>query len=556
MKKKYLYILISLVTLWACDDQWDSHYSKGDQKVDGDNLSIVNEDMLSYLKNSGEFSRQYAFLEKTGIVDQINSKNQGFTLLAYPDSVMSEVTDPNIDSAYFAKTCVCDLPYLPSHLTDGAKMLVWNGKYLKVRVENSVIHFNDALVSRIVKTANGYIYVMDAPIYAPKSLYELLTTLGGNYSLFKSLILSQNTKVFDKNASNPIGVDKTGNTIYDSVFIISNPLFEKLDISNEYISGTMFIPSNDMLKATLNKAYDTQLASLGTEATPADTQKYLDWIWKAMFYDTKYTTENYPADTDIKSVYSNIWRPSVQDVDLSHPLECSNGVAYYVTQLKVPNNQIVWRIKHYFKYWSYCTADEKSEYFKWTNVNPSEVEVKENYNGAGNWSPAPKEWPYHRNDFLYFAKAIDQAQPIALEFQALGLKKQDGKNYPVKALIPPGEYTFTMGFDDGNKKTAYTVKISIIDADGNLIFQGNLKLDKNVNCDRTGGGYPDGYNASTPGYTNASNYDRDGATVGTVTFTGKEVQPMKIRIETVGIQPTDRAFAAHHWCLRPTSNNY
>lgn len=543
-------MLVSLLLLLGCEDQWDDHYSKGDQVVEGDKLSIVDADLLEYMSSDGQYAQQYALFEQTGVKELIESRNQGFTIFAYPDEVMEQV-DPNIDSVYFAKTCVCDLAYLPSHLKNGARLLVWNGKYLKVKVEADNIYFNDVKVNQIVKANNGYVYVMEAPINTPKSLYELLTTLGDNYSVFRNLILSQNTKEFDPASSRPVGVDKTGSTVYDSVFITSNPLFDKLNITNEYISGTMFIPSNEVIASCVKNACTTQLASLGVQATAADTLKYLDWIWKTMFFNKRLTEENYHEKVDISSVYSNVWRNTVQDINLSKPVDCSNGVAYYVTKLKIPNNQIIWRIKHYFKYWSYCTLEQKNEFFKWTNVNPEKVEVKEDYNNAGSWSPDPKNWPYIRNDFLWFEAPIDPTQPIALEYKALSVEDRDGKKYPVEALIPPGEYTFAMGFEDGNKKTAYTVRITLLDAAGKTIFQKNLKLDKNVNCDRVGGGYPEGYPSSLN-----SKYDRDGTTVGTVTFTGEELQPMTIRIETVGTMPTNRAFAAHHWCLRPTSNNY
>ncbi len=40
------------------------------------------------------------------------------------------------------------------------------------------------------------------------------------------MILSRNQLTFDKNASEIIGVDNTGNTVYDSVFTVKAPYFE------------------------------------------------------------------------------------------------------------------------------------------------------------------------------------------------------------------------------------------------------------------------------------------------------------------------------------------
>lgn len=88
MKKNYLYTLIACLSIWACDDQWDSHYSNSAQEVNNEELSIVDSDLLTYLESSDDFSGHYALLQSTGVADRISAKNQGFTLLAYPDAVM------------------------------------------------------------------------------------------------------------------------------------------------------------------------------------------------------------------------------------------------------------------------------------------------------------------------------------------------------------------------------------------------------------------------------------------------------------------------------------
>jgi hypothetical protein len=81
--------------------------------------------------------------------------------------------------------------------------------------------------------------------------------------------------------------------------------------------------------------------------------------------------------------------------------------------------------------------------------------------------------------------------------------------------------------------------------------------------DRGSGGYPEGYqeDLNKPGYiTNSkkTNYDRDGGTVGVVNLTGDaegNPAPITIRIENNSLG-TATKMVFHHWCLRPTSNNY
>ena len=72
---------------------------------------------------------------------------------------------------------------------------------------------------------NGYVYELDNIIVTPKSLLETIEGLSDQYSIFKNAILSRNVKTFDRNNSLSIGVDESGNTVYDSVFTVKNPYF-------------------------------------------------------------------------------------------------------------------------------------------------------------------------------------------------------------------------------------------------------------------------------------------------------------------------------------------
>lgn len=53
-----------------------------------------------------------------------------------------------------------------------------------------------------------------------------------------------------------IGVDKTGNTVYDSVFTVKAPYFEnrKFNIMSENLTATMLLPSNDVVNQALSTA--------------------------------------------------------------------------------------------------------------------------------------------------------------------------------------------------------------------------------------------------------------------------------------------------------------
>lgn len=552
MKKRVIYIALLLLGLVACDDKWNEHYSDERIVVEGSNVAFVEGTAQEYLKSTGSLSAMCSVFERTGLLDSLSSKDQQYTLIVTSNEALEGVDLSRSDAEYL----ISDVPVAPSHLKDGQRLLMWNGKYLTVGIEADAVPakagnsslgvtFNGVKVRKIIKTDNGYIFELESLVKATRSMYEMIEELDDvQYSLFKDMVLGQNVNVFDKANSTPVGVDKSGNTVYDSVFVISNPLFDKLNIMSEYVSGTMLIPSNEVLKECLQTAYDTKMYAVGEPADAEDSLKFESWVLQSLFFDKKYAPEEYEAETDIKSAFGNQWRTTVQKVNTANPVELSNGIAYYVDFMEVPMNKVIYRIKHFFWYWDVCTAEQKAEYFKWTNVDETKLNVK--YDEVV-FTPKAGEWPEVHNNVLY-AEDVDETQPYVLEFTAL-IKNGDQVE---PARIPAGEYTLCMGFKQ-HKSNGYKIKVSV---NGEYINTVSLGSSTTFHYDRGAGSFPEGYDSSTKGYSKGTSYDRDGGTVGKVTLTGEGLQKMVIRIESDGPMPSGQKFDGHHWCLRPTDNNY
>lgn len=66
------------------------------------------------------------------------------------------------------------------------------------------------------------------------------------------------------------------------------------------------------------------------------------------FKDVEYDAEvfNDPQKPDLTSAFGKQWRTTVNKVDLDNPVRMSNGIAYYVTSLKLPQKDVlIWRFK-------------------------------------------------------------------------------------------------------------------------------------------------------------------------------------------------------------------
>ena len=86
-----------------------------------------------------------------------------------------------------------------------------------------------------MKVNNGYVYELDNVIVTLNLCWKLWKDYQTNIPSFKNAVLSRNIKIFDKNNSLSIGVDESGNTVYDSVFTVKNPYFldKGLDLASE-----------------------------------------------------------------------------------------------------------------------------------------------------------------------------------------------------------------------------------------------------------------------------------------------------------------------------------
>ena len=248
---KYILSSILLISgIYACNDDWDSHYSQEEQVVNNVNITVVNKSAVDYLQSQPELSSMYQLFSETGVLDEMVEKNLLFTILVVSDENALSRAVATDDRTFLAKSHISDISLSPSNLSDGQRVLMWNGKYINVsKVENedndTSISFNGIAVKKITKVNNGYVYEMEDYVETPKSLYELIEGLGDDYSIFREMIMERNQLTFDKEASKIIGVDETGSNVYDSIFTVTNPYFEAegFNMMSESLSATVLIPS-------------------------------------------------------------------------------------------------------------------------------------------------------------------------------------------------------------------------------------------------------------------------------------------------------------------------
>lgn len=357
------------------------------------------------------------------------------------------------------------------------------------------------------------------------------------------MVTSRYQLAFDKVNSPIVGVDQTGNTVYDSIFTVKAPYFtdKGLDIMSENISATLLIPSNEVITEALNTAHQS-LKDWGLERNDTILE---NWLFQSAFFNKKYTKEDFENNEDLKSIFSSQWRTTVQGVDLDHPIAMSNGVGYYVTKVKIPTNVLIYRLKDYLKWWEFMTDAEKSEYYKTTNLIFKELKTEvEAWTG---WPAKIDQFPKIENRVIYFNYEDDTNKTYTLDYTPVMCKTVGIDHIITPYKLPAGKYDVHVGF---REKLKGNITVYINGTKIKTITQNELS-GSTFHYDRNGGGYPEGYDTSKATDKKKTAYDRDGVKIGEYTATG-EAKTFVIRFEGDGCDKV----VFHHWCLKPTADCY
>lgn len=383
----------------SCTDNWDDHYDARAVTSDSEDIEVYSGDVVSYLQSQPTLSEMTELIEKTGQMESLPSDGQFTLVVCENDNLdMSKIAN---DTA-FVKNSISDTPVSPDKFTENFGILtryetLYDKKNLRVYLRDDDIYIDEYKLYKKVKADNGYIYYIDGTIIPRESIYEYLQALGDDYSIFKDLVASYEEEYFDVENSTPDGVDDMGNTYYsDSVISVRNTLMDRYtqngvaywNMRSENYTTTMFIPSNALIEKALNDAYANLPIWLNRAVTASDSTKFQKWIVEACFVNRRLSPEEVTmgapdfyavggyvrtidASQDLEEYNlsdSAYWKPSVQLVDPSRTDTLSNGLVYYLSDFKIPNHVVIYRVKaRFYEIWAAMSDAQKAQYFRWTN---------------------------------------------------------------------------------------------------------------------------------------------------------------------------------------------
>ena len=600
-RNKFIYLLAfsAVMLLGACSELSDKDYFKNiETTVNSDELVVVDMSSEEYLSKEPEYSSINELFKSHGIFTALEQKNQLSTMLVVENSDFQAPAGKEAEIDNAVKAHVSDIAVSPANLkTEGNNMriMMWHGKYINVDLDDAArnegkiaghIMFGTSAVKKVVKTNSGYIYVLSSLLNIPKSIYDYITNLDDNYSILRDSILASGTKEFDKKNSKPIGVNDEGNTVYDSVFIYKNTHFleKNFDLSSESLTATLLLTSNAVVEEAIADA-KVRLQKWGLwDEWNAERQYNFEytmrhWIMDAAFFDKKLTPETLLSKDEendmLTSIFSKYWKTSVQQINPT-PIELSNGIAYQVTRLHIPNNVLIWRLKEDFSIYEFCSAEQKESFFQMLNM-----QFKACTTAVAAWTPLQGVWPKHecRNldltvgddasgDWqLVFTpcKRIFETYPTRMEMVKKDWLKSNLTVTGIKPFpIPPGKYTLSFGSKQ-NQNMEITFKVRVKGSTDVVAVSDPITLGSTTtfHYDRNPGKFIEGYDPSADNLSTnkkAGNYDTDGGTVISeleIPDVKGDGSPVEITVEIAS--PTwngNTTMVFNHWCLRPTKDNY
>jgi hypothetical protein len=517
----------------ACNEKWTDYYFGNDNTEEEPDMTIVQ-----YLEGHPEYSEFYSMLKSTGL-DKELVKQQQVTLWIVDNDAMN-VSGIQTNDTLRMKYHINYLPFIRTDLKTGLRILSLNGIYFQITEKDNKLYANASEILSSVRLKDGVIHKLSSLMTSRVNIYDYLKSLGNDYSIIRDSIFKYNVERFDATNSVPIGVNKEGNTVYDSVFYIYNPLFDNAQFNSEFKQFTVFLPNNEVIHNCF-KTLQSTYSKMGKTVTLSDSLLAMTWMKEAMFYDGQLT--DFSA-TDIKSLFGRVWRTSIQKIDTDNPVYMSNGILYNVTSLKIPNNVIISRIKSLVHYWEYqdiLYPNEGDLYtFKGLVGNPSSYVA----------DATPKTAILPNYIVHQISGNTDNSNEFSVEFPPLEryVNTEDGK-YKVRVMeVPCGEYNLYMGFRSLGHPYV------------NIYFNGKLiakdiqaSLSTPWNYDRV---------TETENDLNPTNgtkkWDGLGGLVGVVNIDGEGMASFKIKVEFSKLESAGakKTMQIYHWALKPTANNY
>lgn len=204
-----------IVSVFGCTENWDDHYNTQPE--------TINTNVWEGIKGRSELSSFVALVEKYKL-DTLFLSNDTYTLFvpdnsAFEKLVKSQVSDTTILKYHISRHFVqpVDIQGKRKLQTLGFKFSTFENINGKPTYDGIVMSFESPLY------INGKFFILGEVAIPRLTLYQYIAA---NNHYLKAYIDSKDTIVMDYNRSIPLGFDDKGNTVYDTVAVKYNKVYD------------------------------------------------------------------------------------------------------------------------------------------------------------------------------------------------------------------------------------------------------------------------------------------------------------------------------------------
>lgn len=321
--KNILISLSMLLALTACNNEWDDHYKPGEE------AGVAGKDLTTAIASDSRLTLFAGMLQKTGY-DEILRQSQNYTVFAPTNEALAGVDLSNL--AAITALVRNHISRISASVGTDMKVSMLNSKYISL---NQNIFGGKEIVTKNQICRNGLLQVVDGYIPVLDNIYEAIEHRP-DFSLMRDFILGYEKHTFDPAASVKIGMNADGLPVYDSVWVVTNPLFSWGKINHEDSLYFMLVPTNAAYQAAYDRyagyfnVYDEKTKALSDSLSDLYTGRavYSDLIFRGNWEENLT-----PGDSLVSTTGNRFARQDIEQGKEGQPLEASNGKIYRMKEL-------------------------------------------------------------------------------------------------------------------------------------------------------------------------------------------------------------------------------
>ncbi|MFC2087222.1 fasciclin domain-containing protein [Bacteroidota bacterium] len=330
----FLFTIIIISFLSACEDKWGEHYEKLE--------SSVNVKLWDTLKTMSEYSEFMSFMEFYNLDTFMQSSHSKTLFIPANQAFEMDADDDTTGYKEIIKYHMISSFFMIRNVEDKIRIQTMAKKFALVEFDGSdnTFYFDGVKINKSSPLfKDGKFYEIDRIAFPKPNLYQYLQR---NNIAVVNYIDTQDTVILDLNKSTPIGYNEFGQTIYDSVTTTENIYeMEYFAISEEFrdITATLIIPDS----ATYNGALTEMALILGGTFTswqdiPVKWQNEV--LIPILLEKGTYAGMLSPEDFNVEKKINARGDTMVIDfeVDSGSRVICSNGLVYDYSSFIVDEN--------------------------------------------------------------------------------------------------------------------------------------------------------------------------------------------------------------------------